>query len=343
MKKKKKYEHLRQQKRDRLQALWESGHKQKEIAKILEVDKSTIAREIKRNRRKKRCKGKTKNGPYEAGVAGHKAYLRRKYSKYQGKKINENNTLGEYIVHGLKKGWSPDEISGKMKKDKQKFYASKTAIYEWLRSNRGQYWCQYLYSKRYRKRKQKKNKTKKTLIPHRISIVVRPRGATNRTRYGHYESDTMVSAKKTASKEALSVLYERKAKYIQARKIKNLRPEINNAAITKMKQSITTIKSITFDNGIENVKHEALNIPTYFCDPYSSWQKGGVENANKMIRRFIPKGSDLADFSEEYVMMVIQLLNNKPRKSLHYKTPYEVMVEHNFLIEDKKTEVALRG
>ena len=343
MKKKKRYEHLRQQKRDRLQALWESGHKQKEIAKILEVDKSTIAREIKRNRRKKRCRGGTKNGPYVATVAEHKAYVRRKYSKYQGKKINEDDLLKTYIIRGLKNGWGPDEISGKMKKDKQKFYASKTAIYEWLRSNRGQRWCPYLYSKRYRKRKQKKNKIKKTLIPHRISIELRPRGAEHRTRFGHWESDTMVSAKKTASKEALSVLYERKAKYIQAKKIKNLQPETNNAAIQKMKQEVTTIKSITFDNGIENTRHEKLGIPTYFCDPYSSWQKGGVENANKMIRRFIPKGSDIADFSDEYVMMVIDILNNKPRKSLCYKTPNEVMAEHNLLTENKKTEVALRG
>lgn len=343
MKKKKKYEHLRQQKRDRLQALWDSGHKQKEMAKVLGVDKSTISREIKRNRRKKRCRGKIIAGPYEATVADHKAYLRRKYSKYQGKKINEHGALKDYITQKLKLGWSPDEISGKMKKERQPFYASKTAIYEWLRSNRGQYWCCYLYSKRYRKRKQKKNKTKKTLIPHRIGIELRPEGAIRRTRFGHYESDTMVSAKKTASKAALSVLYERKSKYMNARKIKNLRPATNNAAIQKMKQDVRTIKSITFDNGIENTKHESLDVPTYFCDPYSSWQKGGVENSIKMIRRYIPKGSDVAEFSDEYVMMVIDLLNNKPRKSLGYQTPYEVMVEHNFLTENKKTEVALRG
>ena len=215
MKKKKKYEHLRQQKRDRLQALWESGLKQKEIAKILEVDKSTISREIKRNRRKKRHRGGTKDGPYVATVAQHKAYVRRKYSKYQGKKINQHLQLKEYITDTLKRCWSPDEISGKMKKEKQPFYASKTTIYEWLRSNRGQYWCRYLYSGRYQKRKQK-NKTKRTLIPHRISIELRPRGAEHRTRFGHWESDTIVSAKKTASKVALSVLYERKSRYINA-------------------------------------------------------------------------------------------------------------------------------
>lgn len=342
MKKPKKYEHLKQQKRDRLQALWDNGHKQKEMAKILGVDASTVSREIKRNRRKKRQKGGTQDGPYAATVAGHKAYLRRKYSKYQGKKINECGELKDYITQKLKISWSPDEISGKMKKERQPFYASKTAIYEWLRSNRGQYWCQYLYSKRYRKRKQKKNKTKKTLIPHRISIELRPKGATNKTRYGHYEGDTAVSGKKTGSKTALSVLYERKAKYIDARRIPNLKPASHNGAIRTM-MADKKVKSITYDNGIENVRHEELRVPTYFCDPYSSWQKGGVEHANKMIRRFIPKGSDISLYSDTYVTMVIDILNRKPRKSLNYQTPYEVMVEHNLFIVNKNTEVALRG
>ncbi len=140
----------------------------------------------------------------------------------------------------------------------------------------------------------------------------------------------------------MSVVYERKAKYIDARKIKNLKPASNNMAIEDMKKEVL-MKSLSMDNGIENIKHEELNVSAYFCDPYSSWQKGGVENANKMIRKFIPKKSDLADYSDEYVKIVINILNNKPRKSLNYKTAYEVMVEHNLLVKNKKTEVALRG
>ena len=180
------------------------------------------------------------------------------------------------------------------------------------------------------------------MIPHRIGIESRPLGATNRTRFGHYEGDTIVSAKKTASKAALSVVYERKAKYIDVRKINNLKPRSNNKAIAVMQEKVM-MKSITMDNGIENTKHEELSIPAYFCDSYSSWQKGGVENANKMIRRFIPKKSDINDYSDEYIKMIVDVLNNKPRKSLDYKTPYEVMVEHNLFIKNKKAEVALRG
>lgn len=342
MRKQHKYRHLDQTKRDRIQALWDHGHEQQEIANIIEVHKSTISREIQRNRRRKRAAGGVRKGPYEASVANHKAYLRRRYAKYQGKKINEHDTTRMYIISCLKRYYSPDEISGRMRREHQPFYASKTAIYEWLYTSRGSYWCRYLYSRHYRPKKRKGNRAKKVLIPHRIGIQERPLGATNKTRYGHYESDTVVSAKKTGSRAALAVLYERKAKYIEARKISGLRPSSTITALQEMKEGIA-VKSITFDNGIENTKHTELGVPTYFCDPYSSWQKGGVENANKMIRRFILKKSDLGDYSDEYVKMVIDILNSKPRKSLGYKTPYEVMVKHNLFVTNKKAEVALRG
>ena len=341
------YRHLVQNDRDRIQSLRDERVKQKEIAKILKVDPSTISREIKRNRRKYRKKKniKNKHARYESGVAEHKAYVRRKYAKYQGKKINENNDLKRYIVRKLKKHWNPDEISGRMEKDKELFYASKTAIYEWLYTSRGSRWCKYLYEQRYSLKKREGQKHKRVLIPNRIGIAKRPLGATNRSRYGHYEGDTIVSAKKTTSKEALSVVYERKAKYIDARKISNLKPTSNNVAIEDMKKDLC-MKSLSMDNGIENIKHELLSVPAYFCDSYSSWQKGGVENANKMIRRFIPKKSDFAHYSNEYVKMVIDILNNKPRKSLQYKTAYEVMVEHDLFVKNKKIpvrEIALRG
>lgn len=341
-KKRRQYCHFIQEERDRIQALWDAKTKISVIARILKRDKGALSREIKRNRRKIRTRRGTHNGRYEATVAQHKAYVRRKYAKYQGQTINEDEDLQGYIIQGLKQFWSPQEISGRMEKERRPFYASKTAIYEWLYTSRGSYWCRYLYAEHSRSKKRKGKKHKRALIPNRISISERPLGATNKTRYGHYEGDTLVSAKKTGSKEALSVVYERKAKYIDARKIKNLKPLSNNQAIAAMQKELV-IKSITMDNGIENTQHEELVVSAFFCDPYSSWQKGGVENANKMIRRFISKKSDLADYSDEYVKMVIDILNNKPRKSLNYKTAYEVMVEHNLFTTNKKAEVALRG
>mgnify|MGYP001594096562 FL=1 len=339
------YRHLTQADRDRLQALRDAGTKQKEIAKILKIDPSTISREIKRNRRKYRKKKniKNKNARYEADVADQKAYVRRKYAKYQGKNINENKDLKIYIIKKLKEGLNPDEISGRLKRDQEPFYASKTAIYEWLRTVHGQRWCPYLYSQRYYVKKQKKA-SKKIMIPNRISIESRPLGATNRTRYGHFEGDTIVSGKKTGSRAAIAVVYERKAKYIDARKITSLAPRKFTAGVNDM-ISETKAQSISLDNGIENRKHEQISVPAYFCDPYSSWQKGGVEQANKMIRRFIPKGADLSLYSDDDVRYIINILNNKPRKSLNYATPMEIMVENN-LFKNKKIpvgEIALRG
>lgn len=336
-----KYSHLVATQRDRIEALIDAGEKQKEIAKILRIDPSTVCREIRRNRRRRRVRGGKKFGKYEAEVANHKAIKRRENSKYRAKKINENQELKKYIVSKLKIRWSPDEISGRMKREKKKFYASKTAIYEWLWSSYGQRYCKYLYSRRYHPKKRGK-KHKKVVIPHRIGLEKRPKGATNRTRYGHHESDTFVSGKKTGSKRAGSVTFERKAKYVSITKIKSLSPIYHTASLKKKSEELK-IKSFSMDNGIENAKYEEIGIPTYFCEPYSSWQKGGVEGVIKLIRWHIPKGVDIDEYSDDGILLIENTLNNKPRKSLRYKTPYEVMVEHNLFIGNKKTEVALRG
>lgn len=330
------YRHLTQADRDRLQALRDVGIRQKEIARILKVDTSTISREIGRNRRRyrKEKEVKNRNARYEAGVANHKAYVRRKYAKYQGQNINEDKDLRNYIVQKLKLHWNPDEISGRMKRDHEPFYASKTAIYEWLRTIYGQRWCLYLYSRRYYARRRKGKASRKPMIPHRISIERRPLGAANRSRYGHYEGDTMVSGKKTGSTAGLAVVYERKARYLDARKITSLAPQKFALSVNVMIGD-KYAKTILLDNGIENRDHETMLVPAYFCDPYHSWEKGGVENGIKMIRRFIPKGVDLASYSDDDVKEIIEALNGKPRKSLGYAMPAEIMVEQN-LFKNKK-------
>lgn len=339
--KKKKYGHLSQHERDRLDILISAGHKQCDIAKVLKRDPGTISRELNRNKFERDGKKKDK-GEYESSLAHRKAKIRRKFAKYQGKKINENRDLKNYIVKKLKQGWSPDDISGRMKLEKKLFYANKNAIYEWLYSIWGQRYCKYLKSKRYDPRKRRKKKTKKSLIPNRIGIEMRPTSINNNRRYGHCEADTIVSGKKTGSKNALAVTYQRKAKYIGISKITSLKPKEFNQAIFKIKNK-QIIKSLTLDNGIENQYHEKLGVDTYFCDPYSSWQKAGVENGNGMIRRYIPKGTDIANYSDKYVRMVEDILNNKPRKSLGYKTPLEVMLKHNLIKKPEAQKIALRG
>jgi len=324
------YEHLDQPKRDRIQPLWESGHTQEEIAEVLHISQSTVSRELKRNSCKKKIGKRWVPDRYDAGYANQKARNRRADAKYQGMKINQNGRLERYIVTRLKKGWNPDEIAGRMKTDHKPYYASKTAIYDWLHTGWGGKYVKYLYTKRSSTKPQNPLKTRRVLIPHRISITERPRGATNRTRYGHWEADTAVSGKRTASKAALSVAYERKAKFIDAQKIPNLRPRSHNRALRQMLANKKAL-SLTQDNGIENTRHKELGVPTFFCDPYSSWQKGGVENAIRMLRRFIPKSSDIGNYSDAYVRMAVHRINSKPRKSLGYLTPYEVMEANGLL------------
>jgi IS30 family transposase len=320
---------LNQFERDRIEAMFSAGCEQKEIAKVLDRDKGTISREISRNRRKIRKKGGTTDGKYESSVAQQKAYNRRKYAKYQGKKINEDKALRKYIVSGLKQCWNPDEISGRMKADSLPFYASKTAIYEWLYSMWGQRYCKLLPSKQYQKKRRKKNKTKRQMIPNRVSINERPEGFG--AEFGHLEHDTFVSGKKTGSKSAGSVVLEPLAGFVALRKISNLKPLTNESAIQDMLNEFLNAKSITRDNGQENRKHELTSIPSYYCDPYSAWQKPRVEQIIKTLRRFFKKGCDLDNYSDEEMRFAAFILNSKPRKRLSYKTPFEVMVKYGML------------
>lgn len=340
--------HLTQSERDRIQALLDSGHKKSEVARVLGRPKGTISKEIKRNRKRSRLKHGFGKGPYLASLAQIKARNRRRYAKFQWKKINKDDRLRKHVIQGLESYWSPDEIAGRMKFKGRPFYSSKTAIYDWLYSARGQSYCPYLYSLRYRPRKRREKKLKKALIPNRTPIQLRPKE--QEQEYGHYEGDTALSGRKTGSKAALAVIRERKAKYLEAEKIPCLSPKEFNLGVSQIKNRLFSLKSLTLDNGIENTLHEKLGVPTYFCDPYSSWQKGGVENGIMMLRRFFPKGTDIANYSSEYIRKTVSILNNKPRKSLGYRTPLEVMLEQNLLKDTcqniykiKTPEVSFRG
>lgn len=324
----KKYTHLNQFERDRIEALLSSGHKQKEIAGILQRDPGTISREIQRNRRKRRKGKEIRHGPYTSSLAQHKAYLRRHYAKYQGQKIENNPGLKEFVIKHLRKDWSPDDITGRLETKDYPFKVSKNAIYRWLYSVYGQRWTPCLYSQRHRPKRRKAKKSKKTLIPQRVGIELRPQDISLRKEGGHFEGDTVVSGKRHHSKVSLALVYERKYKYIAAQKIPNLKPQSFNQAMFRIKNKLQ-IKSLTLDNGIENQYHQDLQIKTYFCHPYSAWEKGGVENAVKLLRRYIPKGSDIRHYSENYLEKAVQILNHKPRKSLNYFTPYEMMQKHH--------------
>ena len=301
--------------------LLEKGYSFRKIGRALGRSPNAISYEVREN---------STAGIYDPLKADAKARVRKRMSKYQWKKINENTHLRDYITQKLRLHWNPDEISGSMRREKTPFYASKTAIYEWLYSAQGQRYCQYLYTERYTKRKRQKKKTERVMIPLRVGLEKRFLGATHRTRYGHFEGDTMVS--KRGGKGGLSILSERKSRYLMVRKIHSMSPRENLEKIKYMQKHIH-MKSITFDNGIENKKHASLGIPTFFCDPYSSWQKGGVENGNKMLRRYFPKGTDFKEISQKEIDTAVQIINQKPRKILGYRSALEVAMKNGVLLD----------
>lgn len=298
---------------DRLEIkiLLDKGYSLRAISRSMGRSHNTVSYEVSANG------GRTGYDPHHADQY---ARTRRKDTRRAWSKIEHTLELRAYIITGLEQHWNPDEISGRMRKEKKQWYASKTAIYEWLRGVYGQRYCPLLYSGRYHKKRHVR-KTERVMIPERVGIHERSLGADNRTRYGHWEDDTIVS--RHGCSGGLSVGYERKARLVVATKVMSMSTGEHMSVVQKQISTHKTL-SVTFDNGIENKWHQSLGIPTFFCEPYSSWQKGGVENANKMIRRYFPKGTNFREVSQRTVDHAVSIINNKPRKILGYKTALEV-------------------
>ena len=294
-----------------IEILIDKGYSYRAIAKVIGRSPNTVSYEIGVNGGKNR---------YNAQLANQYARTRKKDTRREWSKIEYNEELRNYIIAKLQSHWNPDEIAGNMRKDNLSFYASKTAIYEWLRSVYGQRYCQYLYTQRLIKKKRIK-KAQRTMIPHRTSINKRYLGADNRTRYGHWEQDTIISRKGCSG--GLLVGIERKSRLITASLVKSMSTYEHMEVIKKQKREYKTL-SFTFDNGIENKGHRLLEVPTFFCDPYNPGQKGSVENANKMIRRYFPKGTNFREIKQSEVNKIIEIINKKPRKILGYHSALEV-------------------
>lgn len=281
------------------------------IAKEMQRSPNTISYEIKEN---------STSGVYNPIKAHAKARLRKRMRRLEWSKIEKNPNLKQFIIKKLKEHWNPDEIAGHIKRTKKEQYVSKTAMYEWLRTARGERYCQYLYSKR-KYVKKRRSKIKKVIIPNRVGIEHRTEGANNRSRYGHMENDTIVSRK--GCRGGMSVHQERKSRLVAGRKVRSMRPH-EHAQAAQYIYRVIAVKSTTMDNGVENRDHEQFGIPTYFCDPYSSWQKGGVENVNKMLRRYFPKGTDFGMVSQKDIDRACAIINKKPRKILGYRSALDV-------------------
>lgn len=313
------FKHLDFKARDRIEALWRAGHEQQEISLILGVHKSTISREIR--------KRKMEDGTYSATIADHKAGVKRSNSKHQGMKIEQNQDLRKYIISELKQLQSPECIAGKMKEEKREVRVSSDAIYRWLRSSYGQRYCKYLCTKRCTK-KPHTDTPKRQMIPNMVSIH-----AVNHDTEFATEGDTFLSPKKVSKTSAVLVVW-RKTKLLKGDIVPNLRPvhtqKVMKKIHTKHKSDLMIV-----DQGIENTQHEQFGTPTYFCDPASPRQKPLIENSIGQLRRwFWPKGTDLSKITREEFQEKLEIMNNKYKKSLQYRSANECSRECDIFISN---------
>ena len=287
--------------------------------------KTTISNELTRNR---------VDGTYTSKKAQHKATVRRKAAKFQAKKIVANQALAIFIEKALLQRQSPGAIAGRLRAGLEPGlpYVSRDTIETYIRSVHGR---QLEYRLKVLKANQKhRNKRKRPDTPPpgdvKVYIDDRPAVITNRERVGDLEVDFIVSGK-SGSGYALTAA-DRKLRIGFIRKI--LPVTVGNAlqALQDIKQQFPELTSITTDNDVLWRYHKkletALGVPFYFCHPYSSWEKGGVENYNGQARKYIKKSSDISQYGEVYIQMVETKLNNRYMKVLGYKTPQECLDDY---------------
>ena len=288
------------------------------IAKRLQRQPSVISREIKAN--------STEDGRYQNYWAEQRSRRRRRKCRQRARLADE--TVRAYTYEKLKEHWSPEQIAGRISIDIPEKQASYETIYQYIfKVDRSL--TKYLQRGRKQRRKRRYKHAQRALIPLRTGIEQRPQQINDRNEIGHWEGDTAVSRQ---SKAALMVLQERSLGLTLLQKLPRCAPQQMNAAVIKRLKKLPQKlrRSITFDNGQENRRHfelhEALGVQTYFCNPYSSWKKGSVENAVGLIRRFWPKKTDYALISEEEIATVEYLLNALPGKRFGYLSPVEYSV-----------------
>lgn len=314
------YKHFTKDQRNELAILLKRDkYELQEIAVILKKHPSSIGREIKRN---------FVNGEYDPNKAHHKSYVARKYSKYQGMKVSSHSNLEKYVEEKIKLKWSPESIAGRWNtKDKVLEINGKIvkithpSIYKYLYKRRSDL-CGYLQYKRYRVKKRNcGKKVKRSIIPDLISIHKRPEKINKRQSFGHWEGDTLGRIR--ADKDVIAGLVERQSRFLLIAKLPGLKYTVDG--FKKMLNPYhEAFNTLTLDRGVENIKYAKLEKRTYFCDPYSSWQKGSIENRFGFLRCFIPKKDTLDNHSYEDIKKYANIMNNRPMKCLNWNTPKEV-------------------
>lgn len=318
---------LTKHERDKISLLHRKKIPLRAIGRIMGRDHAVIARELERN--------KGDYLPYDPDRA--QQYAERRIHKKKKTKFEKYPELKVYVASKIKEGLSPEQIAGILKTNPPPELNGATVCAESI------YAFVYaaplmdgLQKKLRRKRLQRRNrhgrvKQTKTLLKERISIHARPQEINERKEFGHWESDSMVFSKQH---EGLSVQYERSMQLVRMNKIANRSAQETEDALRNSIESLPdgSFKTLTFDNGGEGAHHmiirDEFEIDTYFCDPYASWQKGGVENMNGLIREYLPRSTDLSKLTPRDIYIIQERLNNRPRKGLGYKAPNQKLQEY---------------
>lgn len=312
--------HLTQTNRIELSLLIRMGSSVRAAARTLGVSPSTVSRELRRNSKP--------SGVYHATYARIQAVRRRLAANQRLRKLVGNTATVQYVEAKLRLYWSPEQIAGRMRYEQQLWYVCAQTIYDWVYRFRQDlrvfFRSQKQHYRRTRANTLRKQQREQLLANRRIDQ--RPASAERRSRYGHWEGDTMVSR---VDKARLGTLVERRSGYLLSFGLPNGSSLGFARTAAAALQTVPTRyrRTLTLDNGtemqdFEYIEHKA-NTTVYFAYPYHSWERGTNENTNGLLRQYFPKKTSLA-VSQAQIDHAVNLLNTRPRKRLNYRTPAEV-------------------
>lgn len=307
------YTQLAREQRYQINILKKAGHNQTYIALMVGCHKSTISRELRRNRGQK---------GYRHYQAGERA-LDRQCEAY-GSRIAWQTW--QQVERLLRQDWSPEQIAGWLKRERQP-----TVSHEWIYlyvyadKRRGGTLHRHLRSQK-KQRKRYSGYIRRGQIPNRTSIDKRAKIVASKGRFGDWEADTIIGAR---HKGGILSAVERKSKLTRLRKLATKSAvEMKDNTIELLAPLAAKVHTITVDNGKEFCEHEliaaGLQTRIYFAHPYASWERGLNENTNGLVRQYFPKKYEFCRISDNDLQRVEDLLNNRPRKTLGYRTPNEV-------------------
>lgn len=309
------YKQLTYEQRNEIYALLKADLNQTKIAEIVGVSKSTISREIKRNTGLKGYRPKQANE--------HALDRRRNADKH----IRFNDEIKKVVIKHLKQDWSPEQISGRLKRNNKPAVSHET-IYQFIiddQQNGGELY-KHLRLGRRKRRKRIKSDDRRGQIPNRVSIDERPAIVDTKERVGDWELDTIIGKN---HKGAIVTAVERKTKFSCMKSVPKKEAALVTKALIEMLEPYKNlVHTLTGDNGKEFSGHQTiaqeLQAEFYFAHPYSSWERGLNENTNGLIRQYFPKKTSLVDITDKQVEDVQEKLNNRPRKTLDFETPQQL-------------------